>query len=134
MSYLNIERTTIAYEKAYSLCKLLQLETDAKLGDTFGEYILSNTGNPIILKDEELINLDKYFKKGLYVNLFPLKYVDTMVSDIDGLAIKGFSIYEDRKVFHPLKGFDENGNEIADLDKTKEKAMCRYYYINNQTK
>lgn len=134
MSYLNIERTTIPYEKAFSQCKLMQLENDAKLGNTFGEYILSNTGNPIILKDGEAIDVDKYFKNGLYVNLFPLKYIDTMVSDIDGLVIEGFSIYEDRKVFHPLKGFDENGNEIADLDKTKEKIISRYYYINNQTK
>ncbi len=134
MNYFNVERTTISFETALSQCKLIQLENDSKLGETFGEYILCNTGNPIICSDVTSIDLYRYFKKGLYVNLFPLKYIDTIVSDVGDIVIKGFIVYKDEKVFRPLKGFDEEGNEIVDLDKTKEIVRSRYYYINNQTK
>lgn len=128
MKYFIITKTNIPYEIAFSRCKLIQLKKDSKIGDIFGDFILTSTGNPMILKDGELPNYNEYFKSGMYVNLFPLEYVDRIESDNGNLVIEGFNLYKDEKVFHPLLGFDKKGNEIADLDKRKETVRCSYYY------
>lgn len=130
MKYCNVVRTNIPYETAFSKCKLIQSEMDLKIGDIFYGCILTSTGNPMITQDEVPSEYNHYFKNGMYVNLFPLEYIDVIESDSGNIDIKGFTVYKDEKVFHPLKGFDNKGNEVADLDKTKETVRCKYYYVN----
>lgn len=131
MSYLNITRTNIFFESAFALCKLVQLENNSNLGDIFGEYVLCSTGNPLIIKDDEEQSYDNCFKSGMYVNLFPLKYIEMIESDDGSFNIEGFTLYKDEKIFHPLIGFDKDLNEVADLDKHKEKTVARYIYKRN---
>lgn len=131
MSYLNITKTNISYESALSLCKLVQLKNNSNLGDIFGEHILCSTGNPLIIKDGEKLTYDNYFKSSMYVNLFPLKYVEMIESDRGNFNIEGFTLYKDEKIFHPLAGFDKDLNEIVDFDKRKEKTVTKYIYKRN---
>lgn len=130
MKYCNVIRTNIPYETAFSKCKLIRAEIDLKIGDILCDCILTSTGNPMIIQDGASSDYDDYFKSGMYVNLFPLEYIDIIESDNGNINIKGFTVYKDEKVFHPLKGFDYKGNEIADSDKTKETVRCKYYYVN----
>jgi hypothetical protein len=131
MSYFNITKTNISFESAFALCKLVQLENNSNLGDIFGEHILCSTGNPLIIKDGEELSYDNYFKTGMYVNLFPLKYIEMIESNSESFNIDGFTICKDEKIFHPLIGFDKDLNEVADLDKHKEKMVVRYIYKRN---
>ena len=131
MSYLNITRTTISFDSALASCKLIQLKNNSELGDIFGKHILSSTGNPLIIKEGEKLSYDNYFKSGMYVNLFPLKYIEMIESDNGNFNIEGFTTYKDEKIFHPLIGFDKDLNEILDLNKNKENIVTRYIYKRN---
>lgn len=130
MKYCNVVRTNIPYETAFSKCKLIQAEMDLKIGDILCNCILTSTGNPMITQNGVSPDYDNYFKSGMYVNLFPLEYIDVIESDSGNINIEGFTVYKDEKVFHSLKGFDNKGNEISDLDKTKEIVRSKYYYVN----
>ena len=138
MPYCSIERTKCYYDAIFPAMKMVLLEEDAKFGTVFGDYILCEQGNSIVLEEiNGFVNMkeaDK-IKAGRYAQLTPLNLISVIVSDRDDLNIEGFTKHESITVFHPLLGFEDNngelGAEILDLDKEKEKIVCRYYYVNN---
>jgi len=130
MPYCHVERTKYPYpyESMLLHAKIIQLENDATVGDVFNNYILCDEGNVILNENFEFVT-----KKGKYVTLIPLDFIERLVSDRDDLVINGFKQYKDKKNFYSLKGFEitkkgDLGVEIIDKN-DQGKVVCRYYYI-----